>query len=78
VKITKLRRKIPGGVMKSTSNVLGEFVGLFTIGYIALPLYPMLPQISKDILVAVMFLFASIFAVIVINLFCMLAADLGF
>ena len=78
VKITRLRKKLPGGIMKSTGNVLGELVGLFTVGYIALPLFPMLPQISRDILVAVMFLFAAIFAVIVINLFSMIASDLGF
>ncbi len=77
-RVTKLRRKLPGGIMKSTSNILGELIGLFTIGFLALPFFPMLPQSSKDILVGVIFLFAALFAVIVINLFYMIAADLGF
>ena len=76
-KISVLRKKIPGGVMKSTTNVLAEFIGLFTIGYIALPFFPMLPQISRDILISVVFLFAAIFTIIVINLFYMIVVDLG-
>ncbi|MGA2192572.1 MAG: hypothetical protein ABSG42_04240 [Nitrospirota bacterium] len=77
IKIDRLRRKIPGGLAKTTSTVMSEMMGLFTLGYLILSFTPLFPQVSRDILTGVMFLFAAIFAIIVINFFSMLASQLG-
>ena len=74
-RVNGLRKRVPGGIVKSTSNILSELIGLFTAGYLAIPFFPMLPQASRDILIGIMLLFAAIFAVIVINLFDMVAAS---
>jgi hypothetical protein len=78
IRITRLRKKIPGGIVKSSANLLAELIGLLTVGYLTLPFFPMLPQISKDIVVGVIILFTAIFVVIVINLFHMIASEAGF
>jgi len=77
-KITRLKKRIPGGIVKATCNVLSQFIGLFTIGFLALPLFPQLPEASKELLVNVVFISAAAFSIIVINFFSRLAADNGF
>ena len=77
VRIFRLRRRIPGGVMKTACNILSELIGLFFAGYLAVPFYSMLPEYSREVLTGIMFLFAALFAVIVINLFQMILEEAG-
>jgi hypothetical protein len=77
-KVMSLRRRIPGGVVKSTWNVLSALIVIFALGYLSTPFFPMLPQEVKDLLVGVIFFFGAIFVVIVINLFYKVVSELGF
>lgn len=72
-----LRKKMPGGVVKKTWDILTWLIVLFTLGYLSTPFFPMLPQSLKDILVGVIFFFGAIFVVIVIKLFYKVVSDLG-
>lgn len=72
-----LRKKIPGGKVKSTFTVLVSLIVMFTVGYLATPFFQLLPQSIKDILVGVIFLAGAIFVVIVIKLFFKIVEDLG-
>ena len=76
-KVMTLRKKIPGGVVKSTWNVLAALIVLFALGYLCTPFFPMLPQELKDLLVGVIFFFGAIFVVVVINLFYKVVSELG-
>ncbi len=77
LRVYRLRKRIPGGVMKAACNILSELIGLFFAGYLAVPFYPMLPEYSQEVLTGIMFLFAALFAVIVINLFQMILDEAG-
>ncbi len=72
-----LRKKIPGGKVKATWNVLAGLIGMFTAGYLATPFFQLLPGDIKDILVGVIFLAGAVFVVIVIKLFFKIVEDLG-
>jgi len=76
-RVNMLRRKVPGGVVKSSLNILCEMVALFTLGYIVTPFLPLLPQISESALMGIMFFAVAIFVVIVIDLFYMVVTELG-
>ena len=77
-KVMSLRKKIPGGVVKSTWNLLAVLILLFALGYLSTPFFPLLPQSVKDLVVGVIFFFVAIFVVIVINLFYKVVSELGF
>ncbi len=72
-----LRHKVPGGKVRSTWNFLTILVGFFTVGYLATPLFRMLSQEIKDILVGVIFLAGAVFVVIVVKLFYKIVEDVG-
>jgi len=76
-RVTALRKKVPGGVVKSTWNFLTLLIVLFTAGYLSTPFFPLLPQTVKDVLVGVIFLAGAVFVVIVVNLFYRVVEDLG-
>jgi len=76
-RVMALRKKIPGGVVRKTWDMLAAMIVLFAVGYLATPFFPMLPQVVKDILVGVIFFFGAVFVVIVINLFYKVVSDLG-
>jgi hypothetical protein len=75
--VMMLRKKIPGGVVRKTWNILAGLIVLFTVGYLSTPFFPMLPPSVKDLLVGVIFLFGAVFVVIVIKLFYKVVSDLG-
>ena len=77
-KITALRKRVPGGIVKSTCNLLGEFIGLFIMGFLVFPLFPVLPEGARQFLVGVVFVCAAAFTLVVINFFDALAEDAGF
>jgi len=72
-----LRKKIPGGKVKSTWSVLTGLIVMFTAGYVTTPFFRLLPSEIKDLLVGVIFLAGAIFVVIVIKLFFRIVEDLG-
>jgi hypothetical protein len=57
---------------------MSQFIALFAIGFLALPLFPQLPDVSKELFVNVVFISAAAFSIIVINFFSNLAAEHGF
>ncbi len=77
-RVIALQKKIPGGTVKDTWKVLSWMIVVFSLGYLTTPFFPYLPQFIKDIVVGVIFLFAAIFVVIVINLFYRIVSELGF
>jgi hypothetical protein len=76
-RVNVLRKKVPGGVVRSSLNLMCELVALFTMGYIATLFFPILPQVSQNLLVGIMFFVLAIFVVIVIDLFYMIVSELG-
>lgn len=76
-RVNVLRKKVPGGVVRSTWNFLTLLIVMFTVGYLSTPFFPMLPQTVKDMLVGVIFLAGAVFVVIVVNLFYRVVEDLG-
>jgi hypothetical protein len=77
-KITALRKRIPGGLVKAVCDAVGQFVGLFALGYITLTFFPLLSQEYKGLLISLVFTCVAVFAVTVINFFSALASDSGF
>lgn len=77
-KIMMLKKRVPGGIVKATCNVLSQFIGLFAIGFLAMHFFPQLPEVYKEILVSVVLIYAAAFSIIVINFFSNLAAEHGF
>ena len=76
-RVMSLKKKVPGGVVGSTWNLLSYMILLFAGGYLCTPFFPMLPQEFRDLLVGVIFLGGAIFVVIVINLFYKVVSELG-
>jgi hypothetical protein len=73
----KLGKRIPGGVMKTTLNLLTKLIVLFTIGYLVAPFFFTLPQFSTYTVVGILFFAVSVFVVIVIDLFYIIVTDVG-
>ncbi len=71
------RRKVPGGKVKSTWNILAGLIVMFSVGYLSTPFFRLLPQEIKDVLVGVIFLAGAIFVVIVIKLFFKIVENIG-
>jgi hypothetical protein len=72
-----LNRKIPGGLVKDSWRLLYYLIGLLAVGYITLPLFPRLPESSKELIVALMYLAGAIFLVKVINLIYKITKEVG-
>ncbi len=77
-KITAFRRRIPGGLVKTACNILGEFVGLFAFGFLALMSFPYLPREYREVLISLVFISGAVFSIAIINFFSRLADDSGF
>lgn len=75
--VTRLRRRIPGGVIGRTCNVLGQFIGLYAVGFIAVPFTPVVPECSRNIILGILFISAGVFAIVVIRIFGRIATELG-
>lgn len=76
-RVQQLRRRVPGGVVRSTWNFLSGLVVLFAFGYLATPFFPLLSPAVQQILVGVIFLAGAVFVVVVVNLFGRIVEDLG-
>jgi hypothetical protein len=76
-RVVSLNKKIPGGTVGATWKFLSTLIGLFTVGYLSTPFFPLLPNDIKQLIVGVIFLAGAIFVVIVINLFYKVIKDIG-
>ena len=76
-RVINLNKKIPGGTVGSSWKFLTILIVLFTAGYLTTPFFPLLPDVYKQLIVGVIFLFGAIFVVIVINLFFKVISEIG-
>jgi len=72
-----LNRKIPGGIVKASWRLLYYLIGLLAIGYLTLPLFPRLPESSRELIIAIIYLAGAIFVVMVINLIYRITKEVG-
>ncbi len=73
----KLNSKIPGGLVKESWRILYYLIGLMAAGYLTMPLFPRLPEASKDIIIAIIYLAGAVFVLKVINLVYKITKDIG-
>jgi hypothetical protein len=72
-----LSKKIPGGLVRQSWKILYYLIGLLGVGYLTMPLFPRLPETSRDFLVGVISLAGAIFIVKVLNLFYRIIKEVG-
>ena len=72
-----LTKKIPGGLVKQSWKLLYYLIGLLGVGYLTMPLFPSLPETSKEFLVGVISLAGAVFIVRVINIFYKIIKEVG-
>jgi uncharacterized membrane protein YuzA (DUF378 family) len=51
-----LNNKIPGGLVKESWRLLYYLIGLLAVGYLTMPLFPVLPESSRELIVAIIYL----------------------
>ncbi|MGC2425256.1 MAG: hypothetical protein WA666_13000 [Nitrospirota bacterium] len=76
-KFSKFRKTLHGGSMKYTSNIFAQIIGVEIICFLSIPFLPVIPWVSKEIIMGIMFLFAALFVLLVVNLFTKIVSDLG-
>jgi hypothetical protein len=76
-RVDRLRRRVPGGAVRSTWDFLAALVVLFTLGYLATPFFPLLPQDVQHLFVGVIFLGGAVFVLVVVNLFQRIVSEIG-
>lgn len=72
-----LNRNIPGGLVKECWRLLYYLIGLLAVGYLTMPLFPKLPESSRDLVIAIIYLAGAIFIVKVINLIAKITKEVG-
>ena len=72
-----LTRNIPGGLVKQSWKLLYYLIGLLGVGYLTMPLFPRLPETSRDFIVGVVSLAGAVFILKVINLFYKVIKEVG-
>ena len=72
-----LTKKIPGGLVKQSWKLLYYLIGLLGVGYLTIPLFPSLPETSREFIVGVISLAGAVFIVRVINIFYKIIKDVG-
>ena len=76
-KALTLTNKIPGGLVRQSWKILYYLIGLLGVGYLSIPLFPRLPETSRDFIIGVISLAGAIFIVKVINLFYKIIKEVG-
>ena len=76
-RVLTLTKKIPGGLVKQYWKLFYYLIGLLAVGYLTMPLFPSLPETSKELIVAIIFLAGAVFVVKVINLFFKIIQEIG-
>jgi hypothetical protein len=77
LRAASLNKKIPGGIVKECWRFLYYLIGVMAVGYLTLPLFPRLPESSRDIVVAIIYLVGAVFVVNVTNLLYKIAREVG-
>jgi len=72
-----LTKKIPGGLVKQSWKLLYYLIGLLGVGYLSIPLFPQLPDSSREFIVGVISLAGAIFILRVINVFYKIIKEIG-
>ena len=72
-----LTKQIPGGLVKQSWKLLYSLIGLLGVGYLTMPLFPRVPETSREFLVGVISLTGAIFIVRVINIFYKIVKEIG-
>lgn len=76
-RVVALTKKIPGGLVKQYWKLFYYLIGLLAVGYLTMPLFPRLPETSRELIVAIIFLAGAVFVVKVINLFFKIVQEIG-
>lgn len=63
-----LKKSVPGGVVGKQWNTLIGLVVLFTLGYLSIPWFGLIPVETLRLIVALIFLFGAIYVIITIRL----------
>ncbi len=66
--VLSLRRQFAGGVVGRYWKYLTALVVLFTLGYLALPFFSLLPESALRLTVALVFLFGALYVFLTIKL----------
>jgi hypothetical protein len=77
LRAVNLNKKIPGGIVKECWRLLYYLIGVMAVGYLTILLFPTLPESSRDIVVAIIYLVGAVFIVKVINLLYKIAREVG-
>ena len=77
-KVAALRKRVPGGIVKAVCNVLSQFIGIFALGFLALSFFPYLPELSREVMLCLVFICGGTFSIIIINFFSSIATESGF
>ena len=77
LRAVSLNKRIPGGIVKKTWQLLYYLIGLLVAGYLATLLFPSLPNTSREVIIGIILLAGAIFVVKVINLLYKIIIDLG-
>lgn len=77
LKVISLKKKIPGGIAKESWKLLYYLIGLLAVGYLTMPVLPGLPETSRELIIAIIFLAGAVFILRIINLFNKIIRDVG-
>ena len=76
-RVVTLTKKIPGGLVKQYWRLFYYLIGLLAVGYLTVPLFPRLPETSKELIVSIIFLAGAVFVLKVIDLFFKIVQEIG-
>ena len=77
LKAITLNRKIAAGLVKESWRLLYYLIGLLSVGYITMPLFPRLPESSRELIVSIIYLAGAVFVLMVINLIYKITKEVG-
>lgn len=77
LRAVNLNRRLPGGIVKKTWQLLYYLIGLLVAAYLATLLFPALPDVSRQVIMGIILLAGAVFIVKVINLLYKIIVDLG-
>ncbi len=72
-----INRKIPGGLVKQSWRLLYYLIALLSIGYLTIPIFPRLPESSRDLINSIIYLAGAVFILKVINLMYKITKEVG-
>jgi hypothetical protein len=76
-RVVTLTKKIPGGLVKRYWRLFYYLIGLLAVGYLTVPLFPRLPENSRELIVSIIFLAGAVFVLKVIGLFFKIVQEIG-